>query len=508
MPTVECADKKAQGHALLLEFYGLREEPFGVTPNPDFLYYSRCHREALASLAYAIETKRGFSALVAEPGMGKTTLLFQLLEKVKSTARTAFLFRPDSNAHELMESLLGDLGINVLGQDIPQMHELLNSVLLEELNRGRHFVWVIDEAQDLDVEVLETIRLLSNFETTTSKLMHIVLAGQPALASKLAQPELLQLRQRVSTTLQLVPFLPRETAEYINHRLRVAGRQGPALFAPETVTMIARASEGIPRNINSLCFSCLSLGFVEQARQIGPEILHSVLADQESQRPPTRISDRIPPPAHAAAPQMWLEQNIEDSIGRGFPRRPPEHSRMWTGLGVFGFLLIPFTLLIFQSDSNSRLLDFLASPAAEAIIAQVTGYNTTLPGPPEMTAKSLQPPKPPADLAKLIKEAPPGQTVIEEPDALTEPPVASGIRLKQTHLQPAKPRKPIGPRVAYASREQTIFQLAMEYYGKSNWTIVREIRSHNPNIRDPYSTIKPGQRVVLPDLAPQYPSKP
>ena len=224
MATAECTDKTA-GQSAILEFFALREQPFGVTPDPRFLYLTASHREALASLIYGIESKRGFSALIAEPGMGKTTLLFYLLDKLKSTARTAFLFRPDSNTKELLQSLLLDLGLETNPEDVPQMHETLKSALLEDLRDGRHFVWVIDEAQGLDSEVLESVRLLSNFETPASKLMHILLAGQPQLAEKLASQELLQLRQRISIMAQLSPLSMNEAVDYIGFRVRRAGGQ-------------------------------------------------------------------------------------------------------------------------------------------------------------------------------------------------------------------------------------------------------------------------------------------
>src|SRR5579863_4663843 len=191
MPTVEY-ETKTSGNGRLLEYFGLCDQPFGVTPDPRYLYFSPSHAEAFASLIYAIEAKRGFSALIAEPGMGKTSLMFHLLEKMQHSARTAFLFRPEPDQHGLLRSLLSDLGINTELQSASEMHEVLNDLLLSESRAGRHFVLVIDEAQDLDDSVLESVRLLSNFETPQAKLMHIVLAGQPALAKRLAKPELTQ----------------------------------------------------------------------------------------------------------------------------------------------------------------------------------------------------------------------------------------------------------------------------------------------------------------------------
>src|SRR5579862_518912 len=216
---------------MFLEFYGLKEQPFGVTPDPRFFFLSPSHREALASLYYSIEAKRGFSALVANPGMGKTSLIFRVMDSLKSSMRTAFLFQTQgSDSRSFLRSILNDAGIPCdTEEDVSLMHELLNEVLLEEASSGRRFVLFIDEAQNLDGEVLESIRLLSNFETPTAKLMHIVLAGQPALSEKLARPELVQLKQRVASVIQLSAFSLRETTEYVNHRLQVAGYSGARL---------------------------------------------------------------------------------------------------------------------------------------------------------------------------------------------------------------------------------------------------------------------------------------
>ena len=173
---------------MFLEFYGLHEQPFGVTPDPRFLYISSTHREALSSLYYGLETSRGFLTLIAPPGMGKTTLLFHLLERLRSTAHTAFLFQTQCDSRELFRYLLSDLGIDAGDQNLARMHEKLNEVLINDARAGKRFILVIDEAQNLEDSVLETVRLLSDFETPQAKLMQIVLAGQPQLADKLISP--------------------------------------------------------------------------------------------------------------------------------------------------------------------------------------------------------------------------------------------------------------------------------------------------------------------------------
>src|SRR5437773_1869555 len=253
---------------MFLDYYRLREQPFGVTPDPRFLYFSPAHREALASLFYGIDAGRGFLALIAEPGMGKTTLLFQLLKRLKGSVLSAFLFQTQCDSHELLRYLLEALGLESRGQDLVQMHAQLNEFLYREAVAGRRVAVFIDEAQNLSDTVLETVRLLSDFEAADKKLLQIVLAGQPALAQRLARPSLVQLRQRIAVQAQLDPLPLGETVRYVQHRLKVAGYQGPELFTRDAMELIAERSRGIPRLINNLCFNALSLACAMRLWQI------------------------------------------------------------------------------------------------------------------------------------------------------------------------------------------------------------------------------------------------
>src|SRR5207244_10414335 len=219
---------------MFLKFFGLRIPPFGVTPDPSFLYLGPAHREALASLSYGIEAGRGFLALIAKPGMGKTTLLFHLLGKFRSSARTAFLFQTQCTSREFMRLLITELGYESDNQDFVRMHEQLNNHLLEEARAGKRVIVVIDEAQNLDTSVLETIRLLSDFETPRAKLLQIVLAGQPEFADKLANQGMAQLRQRVLLLNRLEPLSPEETKNYLEERLLVAYYVCGSLFSNES----------------------------------------------------------------------------------------------------------------------------------------------------------------------------------------------------------------------------------------------------------------------------------
>jgi general secretion pathway protein A len=264
---------------MILDYYKIAEAPFGDTPDTRFLYFGEQHREALASLMVGTENNRGFLAVIAQPGMGKTSLIYEYLERMRDKARTAFVFQTDCDSREFIRHILLDLGIDATGKDLPAMHEMINGVLAAEAQAGRRFILVIDEAQNLDERTLESIRLLSNFETPWTKLMQIVLVGQPQLAKMLAKPSMLQLRQRISMVIRIEPFNFEETRNYINHRLSAAGYQGPSLFTVGARRLIAERSQGIPRNINNICFNAMTLACAMRQTTIDHNVVLEVLAD-------------------------------------------------------------------------------------------------------------------------------------------------------------------------------------------------------------------------------------
>jgi general secretion pathway protein A len=294
---------------MFLDFYHLREQPFGVTPDPRFLYLSPTHREALASLFYGVEMGRGFLAMIAQPGMGKTTLLLRLLERLRGSAYTAFLFQTQCDSREFFRLLLADMGIECLRQDLVCMQEALNEALVRLKRADRRFVLVIDEAQNLEDSVLETIRLLSNFETPGAKLMQIIISGQPQLAAKLARPCLLQLRQRIAVLCRLEPLSRAEIDRYIDDRLQMAGYDGGPLFTLGARALIAARSRGIPRSINNLCFNALSMGYALRRPRIDEEIVREVVKDLdlESLSPEGDEARRRVAPSRPAAPLKPLQ---------------------------------------------------------------------------------------------------------------------------------------------------------------------------------------------------------
>jgi general secretion pathway protein A len=291
---------------MVIDYYKMREQPFGVTPDSRYLFLSASHQEALASLLYGIETGRGFIALIAKPGMGKTTLLFHALSQLKTKATTIFLFQAISTPVDLLRGILTDLGVREMPVSLGQMQLKLNELLVQQARAGKRVVVVIDEAQNLDDSVLELVRMLSNFETSREKLIQIILSGQPQLAEKIASPDLVQLRQRISMFAHLEPFSSQATELYIEHRLLAAGYDVKTpLFSKDAQALIFQYSEGIPRNINNLCFNSLSLGCALRKKPIDGDVVREVIADLDLDRyrPKTALAVRTAakPPQEAPA---------------------------------------------------------------------------------------------------------------------------------------------------------------------------------------------------------------
>jgi len=258
-------------------FYGLKENPFNVNPDPRFLYLTKQIEEALTGLMYGIQTRKGFITLTGEVGTGKTTLVNRLLDWLHHRrARTAFLFNSRMNSNQLFDFILAEFDIPCDSKSKSQQLLKLNHWLLERYRAGETVVLIIDEAQNLTYPVLEEIRLLTNLETSTEKLLQIVLSGQPELEEKLKLPQLRQLRQRIMLRCRTAPLSEEQTREYISERLRIAGASGDPIFSPKAVETIHVYSLGIPRVINLLCEHSLVNAFVEQQRPIQPKIIEEV----------------------------------------------------------------------------------------------------------------------------------------------------------------------------------------------------------------------------------------
>jgi type II secretory pathway predicted ATPase ExeA len=264
------------------EFFGLKANPFNVNPDPRYLFLTRHTEEALACLTYGIQSRKGFVLLTGEVGTGKTTLINKLLEWLRTQqVKTAFVFNSRMNVPQFLDYMLADLGISCESKAKSQILLKLYNWLLERYQAGETAVLIIDEAQNLTDEVLEEIRLMTNLETSTEKLLQIVLVGQPELEQKLRQPHLRQLRQRLTLRAKTHPLTAEETGAYIAQRLRIAGSNGEQVFDPEALAAIHRFSHGIPRIVNLICEHCLVSAFVDQQKVIVRSVVEAVAQDFE-----------------------------------------------------------------------------------------------------------------------------------------------------------------------------------------------------------------------------------
>lgn len=262
------------------DFYGFREAPFNITPDPRFLFMSERHREAFDHLLFGIRERKGFIQLTGEVGAGKTTLCRAALEALGPSFKTALILNPCLTAAQLVRAILVELGLKP-GRDRAANIEILNRFLLEQLASGHDVVLLIDEAQDLSADLLEEVRLLSNLETDQRKLLQIALIGQPELRAKLDQRGLRQLRQRITVRYHLSPLDAYETRHYVRYRLQVAGGDGRPSFNRWAFFWIYRYSRGVPRLINAVCDKTLLCGYVDATDALGARHVRRAIRELE-----------------------------------------------------------------------------------------------------------------------------------------------------------------------------------------------------------------------------------
>src|SRR6476660_9758904 len=299
-------------------FFGLRENTFNVNPDPRFLFLTKQIEEALSGLMYGIQTRKGFITLTGEVGTGKTTLVNRLLDwlHLKRT-KTAFLFNSRMNTNQRFDFIMAEFDIPCDNKSKSQQLMKLNQWLLERYRSGETAVLIIDEAQNLTFPVLEEIRLPTNLETSTEKLLQIVLSGQPELEERLKLPELRQLRQRITLRCKTQPLSREEVHEYVNERLRIGGFDGKSpIFAPKSLDAVHKYAQGIPRVINLLCEHALIGGFVEQMRPILPNVIDEVAREFQLDE----IGPTAPPGHSRVAGDVYGSEAFLQNLGEVLSR--------------------------------------------------------------------------------------------------------------------------------------------------------------------------------------------
>jgi general secretion pathway protein A len=450
---------------MYLEHFGLLEQPFGVTPDPKFLYFSAEHAEALAALHYGLTERRGLLVLTAAPGAGKTTLLHYLVEHWKEKAQTAFVIRPPETRDQMMASVLEDLGL-APARDFAEGRRALQNLALECHAQGRRLLLVFDEAQTIPEAVLEEIRLLSNFETPEVKLIEIILAGQPELAAQLDSPRYEPLGQRALVRAHIGPLDKEEVRRCVEHRLRVAGRE-KRIFSRRALRLAAEASQGIPRKVNAVCFEALGSAFAAGRNRVGePEIRSAAMA--------AGMALPLQNAGWPVAPVGWAAALAAIVLFAGAARFAGGASAIerallranWLPRGVSAAPPVERTPTVAVADATPE-----PTPAGAESSASEAGASVPAPSTDRPYASAD-----PAD----SREA-------SAPEATAR---SGGARPKEARAQPAAERVQV-------RRGQTLRSIALRTYGRWNPKVWDYIHQANPSLVSP-DMLRAGQVLLLP----------
>jgi general secretion pathway protein A len=273
---------------MYLNYYNLKKEPFQIAPDPEFLFLSPSHREALASIMYGVEQRKGFITITGEVGVGKTSVLRYYLEQINhENIKAVYIFNPNLSFTALLKTIFQKMGFDAKTEDASEMMNNFHLILIDRYKQGRNMALIIDEAQNMPIQTLEYLRMLSNLETSKEKLVQIVLVGQPEFEETLDRNELRQLKQRIAVKTTISPLNKNECMAYIQHRLTKASLNGSKLFTNSALRKIIAESHGIPRLINVLCDNALITGFGYQKKHITSRVAEEIIADFKGERKPS-----------------------------------------------------------------------------------------------------------------------------------------------------------------------------------------------------------------------------
>jgi len=479
------------------QFYGFSKKPFNLTPDPDFLFVTESHQEALASLIYGIQERKGFISMTGEVGTGKTTLLRYLQTVLDAKIKTVLIVQTYISFIQLLKEILTGLKLTVGSETKFSMTQQLNEYLKQTLDRGENLVVLIDEAQNLSNEILEDLRMLSNLETSEAKLMQIVLVGQPELETKLNSEDLRQFKQRIGIRKKIQPVSEGESREYIEHRLSRVGSHAAAVFTPEALSLMCKNSGGIFRIINILCDNALLVGYSLQKKMIDADIIREVLNDLGIPIAPKsdrrRIVSRPKPVLHGS----FGEPSSADGVELTLERRPHSFARTasYITAGIIGLGLVFFLgWEYFKGAPQSPVLNpaLQSGVVAEKVAPPISGMNAEAP------RKAFV--RPPATesiaLAPAIREGKASAQVQGKKKAAFEPPPATRISadLRGSSNPENQFNKVIG-----VAQGGTLSSIVLKYYKQVNLTLVDHILEFNPKIENIH-VIQVNQKIKIPEI--------
>ncbi len=515
---------------MYLGFYGLDKEPFHITPDPEFLYLSPSHKEAFATVTYGIDQRKGFVVLTGEVGTGKTTILRAYLERLNRTeTECLYLFNPNLSFEELLKALLLELGQAADVGSESSMLQTLQWILVERYKARRNVAIVIDEAQNMPVETLERLRMLSNIETPKEKLVQIVLVGQPELDKKLDLHSLRQLKQRIALRANILPLTREESAAYVKHRLQHTGAHPEDVFPPPVLAEIVRYGQGIPRMLNVVCSNALIAGFGSRCRPITKKLVRQVIADLRSE--PGRRGRKWKPlavPAVLAAAIIAGGIAYMDLVPRGAPGAPATPPPRPPVEVVQAPPELPPSSEVKEELSTKSLEDLAAQAAAEAVPVVVNAVEPQQQATPDSLTETVPEAQAQPDEVKTESEAAPPKEK-EEPAPETpapqteaqEPPETAPPRAEETSAPEAPPPQieaekqpevealssPVEdtapadvkafPVTRVVKRGDYLLKMIREVYGKGNDDLLQLVRANNASLGKT-DTIQPGDTIVFP----------
>jgi general secretion pathway protein A len=447
---------------MYLDFYHFKKAPFHITPDPEFLFLSPSHKAALGALVYGIEERQGFVALIGEVGLGKTTILRSYLERVdQSQLKSIYIFNSNVSFSDLLKTLCREFDIEVLTEDVADTVNRLHQVLIEEYKQGRNVALIVDEAQHMPTETLEHLRMLSNLETSTQKLIQIVLVGQPEFDTKLDNHALRQLKQRLVIRGTISPLTDEESRDYIIYRLAKVVMVDEPIFTKGALREIIKHAKGTPRVINVLCTNALIQGFGYRKRRISTKIIKEVIADYTGKKPQRLWRSRMVWAGTTAllAALFWFSPYQEVALSK-----------------------INKIMQFMTPSVASRMSPPQETPAA--VRDSVLPVASSTPALPEQPPKlAVSPPSP--------EVSEPAPTVPATVPTVPAPAVPTTM--------PTVPAPAVPITVRTVKKGDQIARVALEVYGSSSNAVLDWIKKNNPQLRN-VNLVDVGTQLTLPPL--------